>query len=100
MVTADELPDPQGLELETRVNGEVMQDSSTAQLIFGVDQLHAVLDDLLQPAQRRALVEHGDDEADGHRNLGEGVVPPRDTARHLHVDEPFDETIATDEFLA
>jgi len=39
VVTADELPDPQGLELETRVNGEVMQQSSTAEMVFGVAEL-------------------------------------------------------------
>jgi len=39
VVTADELPDPQALELETRVNGEVVQDSSTAEMVFGVAEL-------------------------------------------------------------
>jgi len=34
VVTPDEIPDPQALALRTRVNGELMQDSSTADLIF------------------------------------------------------------------
>jgi 2-keto-4-pentenoate hydratase/2-oxohepta-3-ene-1,7-dioic acid hydratase in catechol pathway len=34
-----ELDDPQNLKLTTRVNGEVMQDSSTAEMIFGVAEL-------------------------------------------------------------
>jgi 2-keto-4-pentenoate hydratase/2-oxohepta-3-ene-1,7-dioic acid hydratase in catechol pathway len=41
VVTADEIPDPQALALGTRVNGEVMQDSSTAQMLFGVAELLA-----------------------------------------------------------
>ena len=38
-VTADEIPDPQALTLRTRVNGEVMQESSTAEMVFGVAEL-------------------------------------------------------------
>jgi 5-carboxymethyl-2-hydroxymuconate isomerase len=41
VVTADEIPDPQALALETRVNGEVVQHSSTAEMIFGVAELLA-----------------------------------------------------------
>jgi 2-keto-4-pentenoate hydratase/2-oxohepta-3-ene-1,7-dioic acid hydratase in catechol pathway len=41
VVTADEIPDPQVLALETRVNGEVVQGSSTAEMLFGVAQLLA-----------------------------------------------------------
>jgi 2-keto-4-pentenoate hydratase/2-oxohepta-3-ene-1,7-dioic acid hydratase in catechol pathway len=41
VVTPDEIPDPQVLALRTRVNGEVMQDSSTAEMLFGVAELHA-----------------------------------------------------------
>ncbi len=39
VVTADELPDPQALALRTRVNGEVVQDSSTSLMLFGVAEL-------------------------------------------------------------
>jgi 2-keto-4-pentenoate hydratase/2-oxohepta-3-ene-1,7-dioic acid hydratase in catechol pathway len=39
IVTADELPSPQALGLRTRVNGELVQDSSTAEMIFGVAEL-------------------------------------------------------------
>ncbi len=39
LVTADEVPDPQGLRVWLAVNGERMQDSSTAQMIFGVAYL-------------------------------------------------------------
>ena len=39
LVTADEVADPQALALRTRVNGELMQDSSTALMIFGVAEI-------------------------------------------------------------
>jgi 5-carboxymethyl-2-hydroxymuconate isomerase len=34
-----ELDDPQNLKLQTRVNGETMQDSNTSEMIFGVAEL-------------------------------------------------------------
>lgn len=36
LVTADEIPDPQTLRLRSILNGEVMQDSNTADMIFSV----------------------------------------------------------------
>jgi 5-carboxymethyl-2-hydroxymuconate isomerase len=39
IVTVDELPDPQALGLRTRVNGETVQDSTTAEMVFGVAEL-------------------------------------------------------------
>jgi 2-keto-4-pentenoate hydratase/2-oxohepta-3-ene-1,7-dioic acid hydratase in catechol pathway len=39
IVTADELPDPQNLRIQLRLNGRVMQDSTTAQLLFSVNDL-------------------------------------------------------------
>lgn len=41
VVSADEIGDPQALRLWTAVNGEVMQDASTADMIFGVAELLA-----------------------------------------------------------
>jgi 5-carboxymethyl-2-hydroxymuconate isomerase len=41
IVTADEIPDPQALRLSTRVNGEVVQDSTTGEMLFGVAELLA-----------------------------------------------------------
>ena len=41
LVTADDLPDPANLHIQLRLNGQVMQDSSTAQLIFSIEQLIA-----------------------------------------------------------
>ena len=37
IVTADDVPDPQALKLRLRVNGTVKQDSSTRDMIYGVD---------------------------------------------------------------
>ncbi|WHS58269.1 fumarylacetoacetate hydrolase family protein [Pseudomonas sp. G2-4] len=39
LVTADEIGDPQDLELTTRLNGEVMQHTRTSDMIFDVRQL-------------------------------------------------------------
>lgn len=39
LVTADEVADPQALQLRSWVNGEPRQDSSTADMVFGVDHL-------------------------------------------------------------
>ncbi|HEU4704047.1 MAG TPA: fumarylacetoacetate hydrolase family protein [Conexibacter sp.] len=39
VVPAAEIPNPQALGLRTRVNGETVQDSTTAEMIFGVAEL-------------------------------------------------------------
>ena len=39
VVPAAEIPDPQALGLRTRVNGETVQDSSTAEMVFGAAEL-------------------------------------------------------------
>jgi 2-keto-4-pentenoate hydratase/2-oxohepta-3-ene-1,7-dioic acid hydratase in catechol pathway len=41
LVTADELSDASGLELTTRLNGKVVQQATTAQMIFSVPELIA-----------------------------------------------------------
>jgi 2-keto-4-pentenoate hydratase/2-oxohepta-3-ene-1,7-dioic acid hydratase in catechol pathway len=41
VVTADEIEDPQALILRTRVNGELVQDSTTAEMIFSVAEILA-----------------------------------------------------------
>jgi 2-keto-4-pentenoate hydratase/2-oxohepta-3-ene-1,7-dioic acid hydratase in catechol pathway len=43
IVTADEIPYPQKLALRTKVNGKVLQDSNTSEMIFGVRELIAFL---------------------------------------------------------
>ncbi|MDP9352028.1 MAG: fumarylacetoacetate hydrolase family protein, partial [Chloroflexota bacterium] len=39
IVTADEVPDPQSLQLRCVLNGETMQDSNTADMLFPVAEL-------------------------------------------------------------
>jgi 2-keto-4-pentenoate hydratase/2-oxohepta-3-ene-1,7-dioic acid hydratase in catechol pathway len=43
ITTADEVADPEALALRTWVNGELRQDSTTADLIFGIDAVVAFL---------------------------------------------------------
>jgi 2-keto-4-pentenoate hydratase/2-oxohepta-3-ene-1,7-dioic acid hydratase in catechol pathway len=43
IVTADEIGDPQKLAVKTRLNGQVMQSSSTADMVFSVAQIIAYL---------------------------------------------------------
>ena len=43
LVTADEVPDPQNLSVRSIVNGEVMQDGTTSDMIFSVAQLVSFL---------------------------------------------------------
>jgi 2-keto-4-pentenoate hydratase/2-oxohepta-3-ene-1,7-dioic acid hydratase in catechol pathway len=43
LVTADEIPDPQGLAIALRVNGETRQSSHTSKMIFPVAECIAVL---------------------------------------------------------
>ena len=43
ITTADEVPDPEGLRLRTWVNGDLRQDASTADLIFGIEKLVAFI---------------------------------------------------------
>src|SRR5438477_368356 len=43
LVTADEIPDPQTLNITLRVNGETRQSSHTSMMIFPVDECIAVL---------------------------------------------------------
>lgn len=43
IVTADEIPDPGNLDIECRVNGAVMQQSSTSDMIFSVAEIISYL---------------------------------------------------------
>lgn len=47
LVTPEEVSDPHALGIRLRLNGQVMQDSSTSQLIFGVDELIAYLSQIV-----------------------------------------------------
>lgn len=43
LTTSDDIPDPQALSIKCILNGQVMQNSSTAQMIFGVAKLVSYL---------------------------------------------------------
>jgi 2-keto-4-pentenoate hydratase/2-oxohepta-3-ene-1,7-dioic acid hydratase in catechol pathway len=43
LVPASEVPDPQALSIRAILNGQVMQDSSTANMVFGVAELIAFI---------------------------------------------------------
>lgn len=47
LVTADEIPDPQSLSIKLRLSGQTMQDGSTKELIFGIDELVAYLSQIM-----------------------------------------------------
>ena len=44
---ADEIADPQALGIRCLVNGKTLQDSSTAQMIFGVAELIAYMSQII-----------------------------------------------------
>ena len=94
LVPADEVPDPHALAIRTIVSGEVLQDSTTANLIFGVDEVisHIAKTITLEPGdliltgtpagvgvfrRPRRLLEPGDDvtvEIEGLGSLTNPVV--------------------------
>ena len=47
LVTADEIPNPQDLKIQFRLNGETMQNGTTGKMIFGVDELIAYLSQVM-----------------------------------------------------
>jgi len=47
LVTKDEVPDPHNLKITCKVNGELLQNSSTNQLIFKIDELVAYVSQVI-----------------------------------------------------
>jgi 2-keto-4-pentenoate hydratase/2-oxohepta-3-ene-1,7-dioic acid hydratase in catechol pathway len=71
LVTPDEVPDPQRLGIRCTLNGDVVQDSSTEQMIFGVAELVAFI-------SRTITLEIGDVIATGTPpGVGMARTPPR-----------------------
>jgi 2-keto-4-pentenoate hydratase/2-oxohepta-3-ene-1,7-dioic acid hydratase in catechol pathway len=71
IVTADEIPDPQQLRVQTRVNGELRQDASTSDMIFPVATIIETLSQVM-------TLEPGDIIATGTPSgVGQGFDPPR-----------------------
>lgn len=68
MVTADEIPDPQRLEMTLTVNGQIRQQSSTSEMIYSVFEIVSFLSHLmtLEPGDVIATgTPHGVGAADG-----------------------------------
>jgi 2-keto-4-pentenoate hydratase/2-oxohepta-3-ene-1,7-dioic acid hydratase in catechol pathway len=71
VVTADEVPDPGNLALWTEVNGKRVQNSNTADLIFGIDEIVSYVSHFL-------TLEPGDVIATGTPSgVGLGMKPPQ-----------------------
>jgi 2-keto-4-pentenoate hydratase/2-oxohepta-3-ene-1,7-dioic acid hydratase in catechol pathway len=71
IVTADEIPDPTKLRLRTKVNGELRQDASVADLIFDIPFLIACISKIM-------TLDPGDMIATGTpEGVGIGFSPPR-----------------------
>lgn len=71
LVTVDEVPDPQALSIRCSLNGEVVQDSSTSEMVFGVAELVSVISQTL-------TLEPGDCIATGTPpGVGMAKSPPR-----------------------
>ncbi len=71
LVTVDEVPDPQALGIRCTVNGEVVQHSSTRQMVFGVAELISTISQTL-------TLEPGDCIATGTPpGVGMAMTPPR-----------------------
>jgi len=73
LLTADEVLDPQDLQITTRLNGEVVQDASTSDMIFGVARIISAI-------SRSITLECGDVIATG---TPEGVGYKRNPPRFL-----------------
>lgn len=71
LVTADEVPDPQALGLSLSVNGEKRQDSSTADMIFGVAEIVSYLSGFMTLLPGDVIV------TGTPQGVGMGFKPPR-----------------------
>ena len=71
LVTADEVPDPQALDLQLSLNGTVVQDSNTADMIFSVREIISYMSRFMQ-------LQPGDIIATGTPSgVGMGMKPQR-----------------------
>ena len=82
LTTADEIPDPRALRIRTWVDDELRQDGSTAELVYGPDEL-------LAWCSRGITLEPGDRVADGQhlvdeQDLGVDVDRDREAQPDVH----------------
>lgn len=82
IVTADEIPDPHNLDIRIEINGEILQDSNTRELIFKIPDLIAFLSSVF-------TLEPGDIVSTG---TPAGVGFARKPPRYLH---PGDDIVVT-----
>ncbi|WP_320671259.1 fumarylacetoacetate hydrolase family protein [Patulibacter defluvii] len=80
VTTADEIPDPHALRLRTWVDGELRQDASTADLVFGVEALieHIAAAITLRPGD---LILTGTPSGVGHARTPPVYLQPGDVVR-------------------
>ena len=80
ITTADEVPDPHELQLRTYVNGELRQDATTADLIFGIDRVVAHIAEItaLQPGD---MILTGTPEGVGYGRDPKVALAPGDRVR-------------------
>ena len=80
LVPAEEVPDPQALRIRCLVNGEVLQDSSTAQMVFGVAEIvaHASRGLTLEPGD---LIATGTPPGVGFARKPPSFLQPGDTVK-------------------
>jgi 2-keto-4-pentenoate hydratase/2-oxohepta-3-ene-1,7-dioic acid hydratase in catechol pathway len=84
VVTPDELGDPAGLDIETRVNGEVRQSDNTRNLLFTLPRL-------ISDISHSLTLEPGDVIATGTPS---GVAWGMDEPRYLHAGDVVEVTVA------
>ncbi len=82
LVTTDEIPNPQQLGLKLSVNGELRQDSSTADMIFGVAEIVSYLSQFMTLLPGDVIV------TGTPQGVGMGFKPPK-YLRHGDVVELF-----------
>lgn len=71
IVTADEIADPQALDIQMIINGEVLQSSNTSQMVFGIPELIEYISSVF-------TLEPGDVISTGTpAGVGEAKTPPR-----------------------
>ena len=75
LVTADELPDPQTIPLELRVNGELRQSSNTADMIFNVAEVVSYLSQFMTLLPGDVVI------TGTPEGVGLGMKPPKFLAR-------------------
>jgi hypothetical protein len=92
MTPRDEIPDPHALRIRAIVSGEVLQDSTTANLIFGIDEIIAYASETvtLEPGDLIAT-EPGRVEPSGSRRCScRTATRSRSRSTGWRADEPAD----------